>query len=288
MNDTQIPAQYSTGLSRRNIEQALIAAGKDLDHLEPADLALLEDFHTMGRFATTQLVDLIGITSGDGVLDAGSGIGGTARFVAGRCHCRVTAVDLTEEYCETSRWLNQLVGLDERITVRQADVTQLPFADAAFQAVFSQHVQMNVADKTRLYREARRVLISGGRLAMWDITDGARGELDYPLPWADQPGNSHLVTSDQLRTVVESSGFAIDHWNDLTDQATEMMQMLLTLAPQSARTARLRHRLRAESQEPHSRPRRRTASSYPRRRTSRVAVCPKPEGETFVYRRDSR
>jgi ubiquinone/menaquinone biosynthesis C-methylase UbiE len=231
MKDTQIPAQYSTGLSRRNIEQALIAAGKDLDHLEPADLALLEDFHTMGRFATTQLVDLIGITSGDGVLDAGSGIGGTARFVAGRCHCRVTAVDLTEEYCETSRWLNQLVGLDERITVRQADVTQLPFADAAFQVVFSQHVQMNVADKTRLYREARRVLISGGRLAMWDITDGARGELDYPLPWADQPGNSHLVTSDQLRTVVESSGFAIDHWNDLTEQATEMMQMLLTLPP---------------------------------------------------------
>jgi sarcosine/dimethylglycine N-methyltransferase len=231
MNDTQIPAQYSTGLSRRNIEQALIAAGKDLDHLEPADLALLEDFHTMGRFATTQLVDLIGITSGDGVLDAGSGIGGTARFVADRCHCRVTAVDLTEEYCETARWLNQLVGLDERITVRLADVTQLPFADAVFQVVFSQHVQMNVADKTRLYREARRVLVSGGRLAMWDITDGARGELDYPLPWADQPGHSHLVTSDQLRTVVESSGFAIDHWNDLTDEATEIMQMLLTLPP---------------------------------------------------------
>ena len=57
MNDT-IETQYSTGLSRHNIEQALIAAGKDLDHLAPADLGLLEDFHTMGRFATAQLVDL--------------------------------------------------------------------------------------------------------------------------------------------------------------------------------------------------------------------------------------
>jgi hypothetical protein len=28
MKDTQIHAQYSTGLSRRNIEQALVAAGK--------------------------------------------------------------------------------------------------------------------------------------------------------------------------------------------------------------------------------------------------------------------
>ena len=46
-----------------NIERALIAAGKDLDRLAPADLGLLEDFHTMGRIATAQLVDLAGISS---------------------------------------------------------------------------------------------------------------------------------------------------------------------------------------------------------------------------------
>jgi ubiquinone/menaquinone biosynthesis C-methylase UbiE len=45
---------------------------------------------------------------------------------------------LTDEYCVTARWLNQLVGLDSRISVRQADVTELPFADAAFDVVFSQ------------------------------------------------------------------------------------------------------------------------------------------------------
>jgi SAM-dependent methyltransferase len=231
MKDTQLHAQYSTGLSRHNIEQALRTAGKDLDHLRPTDLALLEDFHTMGRYATTQLVELIGITSESGVLDAGSGIGGTARFVADQCRCRVTAVDLTDEYCDTSRWLNRLVGLEKRISVRQADVTELPFTDATFDVVLSQHVQMNVADKQRLYQEARRVLVSGGRLAMWDITNGERGELDYPLPWADQPTGSHLTNPDRLRAVVESAGFAIDHWNDLTDQATAMMQTLVTLPP---------------------------------------------------------
>jgi sarcosine/dimethylglycine N-methyltransferase len=40
MNDNLVRAQYSTGLSRRNIEKALIAAGKDIDRLQPADLAL--------------------------------------------------------------------------------------------------------------------------------------------------------------------------------------------------------------------------------------------------------
>ncbi|MGH3552102.1 MAG: class I SAM-dependent methyltransferase [Mycobacterium sp.] len=231
MADNQLPAQYSTGLSRRNIEQALIAAGKDLDHLQPGDLGLLEDFHTMGRIATSQLVDLAGITPETTVLDAGSGIGGTARYVADRFRCPVTAVDLTDEYCETARWLNRLVGLDELISVHRGDVTELPFANATSEAVLSQHVQMNVADKTRLYREARRVLVSGGRLAIWDITSGSQDDLAYPLPWADQPGLSHLVTSDELRAVVESAGFVVEHWNDLTDQAASMMQTLLTLPP---------------------------------------------------------
>jgi sarcosine/dimethylglycine N-methyltransferase len=228
---TDIQTQYSTGATRRAIEQALVAAGKDLDHLQPADLALLEDFHTMGRIATTQLADLAEITPDDDVLDAGSGIGGTARYIAERSRCHVAAVDLTEEYCTTARWLNQLAGLDDRITVRQADVTDLPFKDATITLMFSQHVQMNVADKALLYAEARRVLADGGRLAVWDIAAGEDGEPNFPVPWADRPEYSHLTTSDRLRTAIATSGFEIEQWNDLTGQAAAMMQALLTLPP---------------------------------------------------------
>ena len=231
MNTSQTDAQYATGLSRPSIERALTAAGLDPGRLTPADLGALEDFHTMGRIATAQLAELARITSRDRVLDAGTGIGGTARFLAAQYGCRVTAIDLTAEYCGTAAWLNQITGLEPKIDVRQGDVTDLPLADATFDVVTSQHVQMNVADKARLYAEARRVLVTGGRLAIWDITAGAPGPLDYPLPWADQPDRSYLVSAARLRAALEAAGFAIDHWADLTDEAATLMQAVLSQPP---------------------------------------------------------
>jgi sarcosine/dimethylglycine N-methyltransferase len=141
----------------------------------------------------------------------------------------VVGIDLTEQYCDTARWLNRLTGLEDRISIRHGDVTELPFPEASFDVVISQHVQMNVSNKVRLYQEARRVLVTGGRLALWDVAAGSPGKLDFPLPWADQPELSHLASADQLRAVVEAAGFSFVHWNDLTGQAAPFMETLLAV-----------------------------------------------------------
>ena len=214
-----IDQPYATGLARSDIERALAAAGKQTHALQASDLAMLEDFHSLGRLATAALVDLAQITANDRVLDAGTGIGGTARLVAAERGARVTAVDLTPEYCEVAKWLNDAVGLGDMIEVRTADVTELPFDAASFDVVLSQHVQMNIADKRRLYAEARRVLVPGGRLALWDVTAGPGGPLRLPVPWATSPEQSHLVAPERLAELLLEAGFATAHWNDLTEPA---------------------------------------------------------------------
>ena len=177
-----IAAQYSDGEARARIEQALRQAGKDPDRLDAYDLALMEDFHSAGRFATLELIKLAAVRKEDRVLDAGTGIGGTARLLAHEIGCQVDAIDITPEFCELAQWLDESVGLADKIHVREADVLDLPFEDASFDVVISQHVQMNIADKGALYAESRRVLKPGGRLALWDITAGPVHPIIFPVP----------------------------------------------------------------------------------------------------------
>ncbi len=92
-----IDQPYATGLARANIERALAAAGKQAETLHASDLAMLEHFDSLGRLATAALIDLAQISASDRILDAGTGIGGTARLIAAERGARVTAVDLIPE-----------------------------------------------------------------------------------------------------------------------------------------------------------------------------------------------
>jgi ubiquinone/menaquinone biosynthesis C-methylase UbiE len=103
------------------------------------------------------------------VLDLGAGLGGPARLLASRYGCRVTAVELTEEYCEVARLLDKLTGMEDLVGVRRGDALDLPFPDGSFDLVWTQHESMNIENKARLYRELARVLVPAGRFAVFDI-----------------------------------------------------------------------------------------------------------------------
>lgn len=201
------------------ILSALERAGKDVNHLTPEDLAPIDEFHIRGRAATLELAQAAGLDSTKCVLDVGSGVGGTSRCLAQEFGCHVTGIDLTEEYCRAAAMLSSRIGLAHLTEFRQGDATQLSFPDQTFDVVWTEHVAMNIPDKAQLYQEMYRVLKPGGTLAIYDVLAGPSGPVLFPVPWARTPDTSFLVQPDELRKLLEETGFTITDWSDTTERA---------------------------------------------------------------------
>lgn len=229
-----IEGQYTIGRLGDSILEALRAEDHDLDHLDPEVLAPVEEFHTLGRIATKSLAAAADITTADRVLDVGCGIGGPARFLARTFGCPVTGVDLSAEFVEVARDLNRRVGLGDAIEVRRADALDLPFDDAGFDVVWTQHVTMNIADKRSLYREFARVLAPAGRFAFFDVVAGSDQPIHFPVPWADQPERSFLESADSIHAAVEAARFTVKHWEDMSDEALAWFAAMATAPPASS------------------------------------------------------
>lgn len=216
-----IKTHYGRSNLAEIIFTALENAGADIERLSLEALAPIDEFHIRGRAATLELARAAELRPSDRVLDIGSGIGGTSRCLAKEFGCRVTGVDLTDEYCQVAAMLTEKVGLDERVDYRQGDATNLPFDDNEFDVVWTEHVAMNIPDKRRLYSEMHRVLRPGGTLAIYDVLSGSSAPVLFPVPWARTPDTSFLVSPEELRDLLLASGFTVSDWRDTTAEARE-------------------------------------------------------------------
>jgi SAM-dependent methyltransferase len=250
-----VAAHYGKGGLLDRILAALTQAGKDIDRLTIDDLAPVDEFHSRRRLATEELARMLAPTPADYVIDIGCGLGGPARYLAQTYGCRVSGIDLTEEFVATAIALSQRVGLAAEIAptgpvtpTKQADPTAqveptgrvaptwrvaptgqvdfqtasalaLPFPDASFDLAWSQNVAMNIADRAGWYAEIARVLKPGGRLAIQDVTQGPGGPLTFPVMWADRAEISFLRTPEETRALLEAAGFRVLQWVDNTETA---------------------------------------------------------------------
>jgi SAM-dependent methyltransferase len=217
------------GLTER-LKAVLAGLGPDDQRLTPKQLAALDQFHTRGLPATAELARLAGLAADMSVLDVGAGIGGPARFLAETCGCQVTGVDLSEPFVDAARYLTERTGQNGRVSFRTASALELPFDDGSFDVVLLQHVAMNISDRSRLYREIRRVLKAGGRFAIFDVVLKG-GEPHYPVPWARTPATSFLLTPAATREAIEPAGFHTLAWQDDTEVAKAWIAELRAAGP---------------------------------------------------------
>ena len=214
-----IARHYARGGLERAILDAVTASGNSLDRLTAADLSGVDEFHIGWRPATIEFATLTGLREGMHVLDIGSGIGGPARYFAEVHGCRVTGIDLTQEYVDVANTLTHLCGLDGQVSFRQASAFSLPFTDDAFDAATLIHVGMNIADKAALFAEVRRVVRPGGLFGLYEVVRISGGTVIYPTPWAACAETSYLESAEVYRRDLTAAGFVLEVERDMRDLA---------------------------------------------------------------------
>jgi len=229
-DQSELEASVANYYRKPSLEHAIMAAlkamGVDPEAPRIEDLAAVDEFHTAGRAATLKAVAMIPLQPGMTVLDAGCGIGGTARHLARVHHVTVTGIDLTPDYIGVAQLLTERLGLANLCAFRQGSVLAMPFDDSSFDAATTFHVAMNIADRPRFYAELARVLKPGAWLCIYDILKGPTPGLRYPVPWAETETTSFLRNREETRVLLEEAGFEITAEDNLRAFALNYFQDL--------------------------------------------------------------
>src|SRR5579859_413697 len=242
-SEAQVAGHYTRGGLEETILQAVARMGLDPERLNALHLAPADEFHVGGLDATRELAAQMELAPGLRILDVGSGIGGPARYFAAEHQCKVTGVDLTEEFVQVARSLTRRTQLDHLVEFVQASALDLKFDPESFDRAYMIHVGMNIADKAGVFREVRRVLKPGGKFAIFDFVRTGDTPMTYPVPWASSEEMSFVVDKGSYRDALEKAGFRVEQERVRTAFAIEFTERAIARAAQNGQPALALHLL---------------------------------------------
>ena len=247
MSESQVASHYTRGGLEETILQAVARMGLDPGRLNAIDLAPADEFHVGGLDATRELASQMDLEPGLRILDVGSGIGGPARYFAAEHQCKVTGVDLTEEFVTVARSLTRRTKLDHLVEFVQGRALDLKFDQESFDRAYMIHVGMNIADKAGVFREVRRVLKPGGKFAIFDFLRTGDAPITYPVPWASSEEMSFVVGKQSYLDALEKAGFQVERERVRTVFAIEFTERAIARAAQNGQPALALHLLMGDS-----------------------------------------
>jgi sterol 24-C-methyltransferase len=171
------------------------------------------------------------------VLDAGCGVGDTARTVARASEVYVTGIDGIQPDIAIARQRSARAGETGRRTrFLLADYHALPFADASFEGAYTMESFVHSPDPRQGLAEFFRVLRPGGRLVMSEYSSTpqahllpqARSALLRVCERSGMPGML-TMTHGHLERLLQQAGFVVESAYDATEKVLPMLRCFSAL-----------------------------------------------------------
>jgi len=160
---------------------------------------------------TQRFVTALGVAAQGSVLDVACGPGILSAAIAKSAR-EVVAFDLTPQMLKKAAQRCTEAGLDN-VTFREGNATELPFADAAFDAAVTRLSVHHFDRPVRVMSEIFRVLRPGGHFVLADVISSevpAESELQNAIEILRDPSHVRMLPGSELTSLVEDAGFAIE------------------------------------------------------------------------------
>jgi tocopherol O-methyltransferase len=112
------------------------------------------------------LASHLGIRSGQRILDAGCGVGGSAVWLAKTYDVKVVGITPVASQIARAHRYAQEQGVADKVSFEQQDYTHTAFPDASFDVVWAMESLCHAPEKRLVLAEARRLLRPSGRLGI--------------------------------------------------------------------------------------------------------------------------
>ncbi len=201
----------------------------EIERLGKADLTVpdlipFDNYHYCGVEAMQTCAEKLGLVDNPSahILDIGSGVGGTARYLAWRYGCRVTGIELQPQFHETALALTQRTGLLGRVTLQQGNI--LDGVAGQFSGWLSLMVFLHISDRHTLFQQCAKALYLRGKFYIEDYYQ------EKPLTPAEQKALAehiacpYLPTQEEYVAQLEAAGFGNIHFVPVTDIWREWVQ----------------------------------------------------------------
>ena len=184
----------------------------------------------MNRVLASQL----GIRSGQRILDAGCGVGGSAIWLAKTYDVEVVGITPVASQVARAHRYAQDQGVADRVSFEQQDYTHTAFSDASFDVVWAMESLCHAPDKRLVLAEARRLLRPGGRLGILEYMRTHRphasdGE-ELLHSWLSGWAIPDIATAPEWLEWTHAVGFDDVELSDITPNVRRSLRRLHGLA----------------------------------------------------------
>lgn len=180
------------------------------------DLLDLDQLHYLGTDALDEAAQKLGLSREKRVLDIGSGLGGPARYLAYRYGCRVTGVELQEDFFQTSVALTRRADLSHLVDFIHGDFTRLDLQAKPFDHWISFLAFLHIPDRKRLFDACARALRPGQTFYIEDFFQRRPLTPEESQALSETVACSYLPTEREYMADLRAAGFADIEWLDAT------------------------------------------------------------------------